>query len=80
MPHPRKGVIAISAGAKEKLSKSFADDIAAGAEVMGGHQFLAEFPEIGPIALQAFNGPHITPPPSSGQHLKLEAYTPHRAK
>jgi len=47
----RHGFDAISATAREVLQKDFGSDLASGAEVLGGHQFLERFPAFSPFAL-----------------------------
>ena len=51
----KQGVAAISPSAREKLEVDFADDLKAGAKVLGGHQFLAEQPEFSALALSALS-------------------------
>jgi hypothetical protein len=51
----KQGVEALTDDARAKLKILFADDLAAGAEVLGGHQFLAKQPEISSLALSALN-------------------------
>lgn len=46
---------ALSKVAEEKLSEMFGESIAAGAEVLGGHQFLDQSPEFSPLALSVLN-------------------------
>ncbi len=49
------GEAALTGAAREKLHHDFAKEIAAGARVLGGHQFLDEQPEISPLALSTMN-------------------------
>jgi len=51
----REGESALTEAAREKLHTDFADDLAKGAKVLGGQQFLAEQPEISPLALTSMN-------------------------
>jgi hypothetical protein len=46
----REGEAGISSDAKAKLAESFADQIAAGAQVLGGHQILDKFSNLTPAA------------------------------
>lgn len=47
----KHGEHAISEKAKTSLRSMFADDLEAGAEILGGHQFLARFPSFSAFAL-----------------------------
>jgi len=51
----KEGVSAISDQAKEKLNADFKDLLAAGAEVLGGHQFLKAQPQFNAYSLLALN-------------------------
>jgi hypothetical protein len=51
----KEGVSAISDAAKAKLNEVFKDQLAAGAPVLGGHQFLAQFKEFTPFSLLVLN-------------------------
>jgi hypothetical protein len=51
----KEGVAAISDAAKQKLNEVFKDALAAGAPVLGGHQFLAQFKEFTPFSLLVLN-------------------------
>jgi predicted peroxiredoxin len=51
----KEGVAAISDAAKAKLNEVYKDALAAGAEVLGGHQFLAKYKEFNPFSLLVFN-------------------------
>ncbi|MGA0333004.1 MAG: hypothetical protein ACO3N7_05775 [Kiritimatiellia bacterium] len=47
----KQGEAALTAQAREKLRETFAEDLANGAEVLGGHQFLQAQPEFTPLTL-----------------------------
>ncbi len=49
------GVEALTDDALNKLNEVFAEEISAGALIMGGHQFLKAQPEISPLALTTMN-------------------------
>lgn len=51
----KQGESALSADAQANLKSTFAEDLKAGARVLGGHQFLAEQPEFSPLALSTLN-------------------------
>jgi len=51
----KEGLAAISDTAKEVLHKTFAEELKAGAEVFGGHQFLAKFKQFNPYTLLIVN-------------------------
>jgi hypothetical protein len=51
----KEGVPVISDQAKEKLNELFKDSLAAGAEVLGGHEFLAKQPQFNPFSLIVLN-------------------------
>jgi nucleoside diphosphate kinase len=51
----KEGVSAISDQAKEKLETDFKDLLAAGAEVLGGQQFLKAFPQFNAFSLLVLN-------------------------
>lgn len=51
----KQGVAAISPAAREKLELEFADQLTSGAQVLGGHQFLAEQPEFSALALSTLS-------------------------
>jgi len=51
----RLGETALTEAARQKLHADFAEDLANGAKVLGGEQFLAEQPEFTPLALSALN-------------------------
>jgi len=51
----KEGVSAISDTAKVVLHEKFGDDLKAGAEVLGGHQFLAKFKDFNPFSLLVTN-------------------------
>jgi len=51
----KEGVSAISEQAKEKLHTDFKDLLAAGAEVLGGHQFLHDQPQFNAFSLLVLN-------------------------
>jgi nucleoside diphosphate kinase len=51
----KEGVSAISDQAKEKLQTDFKDLLAAGAEVLGGHQFLKDQPQFNAFSLLVLN-------------------------
>jgi len=51
----KEGLSAISEAAKAVLHEKFGDDIKAGAEVLGGHQFLAKFKQFNPFSLLVVN-------------------------
>ena len=51
----KEGESALTDAAKENLHTIFADDLAAGAKVLGGHQFLDVHPEFSPLALSTLN-------------------------
>lgn len=51
----RRGEEALTEAAREKLHTEFADDIAGGAEILGGHQFLDTHPDFSPLALSTLN-------------------------
>jgi hypothetical protein len=51
----KQGESALTDDARAKLHELFADDLANGAEVLGGHQFLAAQPEFTSLALSALN-------------------------
>ncbi len=51
----RQGEAALAPGALEKLKSEYAEELAAGARVLGGQQFLAEQPEFSPLALSTLN-------------------------
>lgn len=51
----KQGAEALTDDARAKLETLFAEDLAAGAKVLGGHQFLAEQPEFTSLALSALN-------------------------
>lgn len=47
----KQGVAAISPSAREKMELEFAEQLKEGAQVLGGHQFLAQEPEFSALAL-----------------------------
>lgn len=49
------GEAALTTAAAETLRREFAEDLNAGARVMGGHQFLADSPDFSPLALSVLN-------------------------
>jgi hypothetical protein len=51
----KNGESALTDAAREKLHTLFADEIADGAIIMGGHQFLDICPDISPLALSTMN-------------------------
>jgi len=51
----KEGLAAISESAREVLYEKFADELKAGAEVLGGHQFLAKFKQFNPFSLLVVN-------------------------
>jgi len=51
----KEGVSAISDTAKGVLNEKFGGDIKAGAEVLGGHEFLAKFKQFNPFSLLVVN-------------------------
>lgn len=51
----KQGVEALTDDARAKLEKHFAEALAAGARVLGGHQFLAEQPAFSALALSTLN-------------------------
>lgn len=51
----KNGLSAISDAAKVVLQEKFGDDLKAGAEVLGGHEFLAKFKEFNPFSLLILN-------------------------
>jgi len=51
----KSGPEALTEAAAAKLESHFARELAEGARVLGGHQFLLENPEISPLALSALN-------------------------
>jgi len=51
----KEGLPAISEAAKTVLHEKFADELKAGAEVLGGHEFLARFKQFNPFTLLVVN-------------------------
>ncbi len=51
----REGESALTEAARDALHREFAEDIAQGAQILGGQQFLAEQPDISPLALSGMN-------------------------
>jgi len=51
----KEGLPAISDAAKVVLQEKFGDDLKAGAEVVGGHEFLARFKQFNPFSLLVVN-------------------------
>jgi len=51
----KEGLAAISDAAKAVLHEKFAEELKAGAEVLGGHQFLAKFKQFNPFTLLVVN-------------------------
>lgn len=51
----KQGESALADAAGEKLHELFADEIAQGARILGGHQFLSEQSEFSPLALSTLN-------------------------
>eukprot|EP01012_Entosiphon_sulcatum_P017538 TRINITY_DN222_c0_g1_i5.p1 TRINITY_DN222_c0_g1~~TRINITY_DN222_c0_g1_i5.p1 ORF type:complete len:749 (+),score=162.02 TRINITY_DN222_c0_g1_i5:1641-3887(+) len=51
----RQGKTALSVTAQQRLAELFGAQIAAGAQVLGGHQFLAAEPSFTPLSLATFN-------------------------
>jgi hypothetical protein len=51
----KQGESALTEAARENLHREFATELAEGATVLGGHQFLDVHPEFSPLALSVFN-------------------------
>lgn len=51
----RQGLAGISEKAKDVLNEKFKDAMTNGATVLGGHQFIAQFPEFTPFTLSTFS-------------------------
>ena len=51
----KNGQEALSQQAKETLASQFKEDLDAGALVLGGHQFLEQFPDFNPVSLVSIN-------------------------
>jgi hypothetical protein len=51
----KQGASALTEAARENLHTTFAEELQAGANVLGGHQFLDVHPEFSPLALSTLN-------------------------